>query len=96
METKRKRFTLDLEIPLQRRLKVFAALRGVSMRQYCLVAVEKELARDESTRAKSLPFGEEALERLASLQAQVFGQRKVAGDSVDLIRETRQARAKTQ
>mgnify|MGYP001565484266 CR=1 FL=1 len=94
MEAKRKRFTLDLEIPLQRRLKVIAALKGVSMRQYCLVAVEKELARDESTRAKSLPFGEEALERLASLQAQVFGQRKVAGDSVELIRETRQSREK--
>lgn len=94
METKRKRFTLDLDLSFQRRLKVIAALKGISMRQYCLVAVEKELARDESTRAKSLPFGEEALERLAYLRNQVFGQRKVTGDSVNLIRETRQARAK--
>ena len=96
METKRKSFTLDLDLFLQRRLQVIAALKGISMRRYCLVAVEKELAMDEATRAKSLPFGEESLERLASLQAQVFGQRKVAGDSVDLIRETRQSRAKAQ
>lgn len=95
METKRKRFTLDLEIPLQRRLKVIAALKGVSMRKYCLVAVEKELARDEATRVKSLPFGEEALARLASLRAEIFGGRKVAGDSTDLIREARESRAKT-
>ncbi|MBI4286879.1 MAG: hypothetical protein HY671_00445 [Chloroflexi bacterium] len=94
METKRKRFTLDLELPLQRRLKVIAALKGISMRQYCLAAVERELAKDEATGARSLPFGEEALEHLASLRTEVFGERKVAGDSVELIREARETRAK--
>lgn len=94
METKRKRFTLDLEVPLQRRLKVIAALKGISMRQYCLSALERELSKDEATRARSLPFGEEALERLASLRTEVFGGRKVTGDSVQLIREAREARAR--
>jgi hypothetical protein len=96
MESKRKRFTLDLDPPVQRRLKVIAALKGISMRQYCLVAVEKELAKDEATGAKSLPFGQEALDRLASLQAEVFGGRKLAGDSAQLIREARQSRVKAQ
>lgn len=94
MEAKKKRLTLDLDPPVQRRLKVIAALKGTSMRQYCLAAIERELANDEATGAKSLPFGEEALSRLASLQAEVFGGRRVPGDSTELIREGRQARAK--
>jgi hypothetical protein len=64
------------------------------MRQYCLTAIERELAKDEATGAQSLPFGEEALNRLASLQAEVFGGRQVPGDSTELIREARQARTK--
>ncbi len=94
MEVTKKRFTLDLDIPLQRRLKVIAALKGISMRKYCLVAVEKELAKDETREIKSLPFGEEALKRLASLRAEIFGGRKVTGDSTELIREARESRSK--
>ncbi|MCL4458423.1 MAG: hypothetical protein M1136_01330 [Chloroflexi bacterium] len=92
---KRKRLTIDLDPLLQRRLKVIAALKGISMRRYCLTAIEKELAQDESEEAKSLPFGEEALNRLSSLQAAVFGGRQVPGDSAELIREARAARAET-
>ncbi len=58
MKDERKRFTLDLDPSFQRRLKVIAALRGVSMRQYCLVAIEKELATDEAEGVMALPFGE--------------------------------------
>ena len=36
MQVKKKRLTLDLEPTFQRRLKVVAALKGVTMRQYCL------------------------------------------------------------
>jgi len=90
---KRKRLTIDLDPPVQRRLKVIAALKGISMRRYCLTAIEKELAQDEVEEAKALPFGEEALNRLASLQAEVFGGRQVPGDSSELIREARKARA---
>lgn len=94
MDTKKTRFTLDLDPIFQRRLKVMATLKGMTMRRYCLAAIERELANDEATGAKSLPFGEEALNRLASLQAEVFGGRKVPGDSTELIREARRARAK--
>jgi len=90
---KRKRLTIDLDPLIQRRLKMIAALKGISMRRYCLRAIEKELAVDGSEEAKALPFGEEALNRLSSLQAEVFGGRQVPGDSADLIREARAARA---
>lgn len=93
MEAKKKRLTLDIDPPIQRRLKVIAALKGTSMRQYCLAAIERELAKDETVGAKSLPFGEEALDRLALLQAEVFGGRTLAGDSAELIREARESRA---
>lgn len=94
MEAKRKRLTLDLDQPVQRRLKVIAALKGISMRQYCLTAIQRELATDEAKGAVALPFGQEALDRLTALQAEVFHGRKVPGDSSKLVREARQARAK--
>ena len=96
MEAKKKRLTLDLDPPVQRRLKVIAALKGTSMRRYCLAAIERELAKDATVGAKNLPFGEEALDRLASLQAEVFHSRTLPGDSAELIREARATRAKAQ
>ena len=94
METKRKRLTIDLAPPVQRRLKVAAALKGISMRRYCLTAIERELVKDEAEGAKVLPFGDEALDRLASLQKEVFGGRRLPGDSAEFIQEAREARAK--
>ena len=93
METKKKRLTLDLDPPLQRRLKVVAALKGISMRQYCQTAIDKELARDEVQAVESLPFGREALDRLDTLRTEIFGDRVLSGDSVEFIREAREARS---
>ena len=64
------------------------------MRQYCVTAIERELAKDEAEGAKALPFGDEALDRLAALQAEIFQGQKASGDSTDLVRESREARAK--
>ena len=93
MEVKKKRLTLDLDVLLQRRLKVVAALKGISMRQYCQAAIDKELARDEAQAVESLPFGREALDRLESLRTEIFGNRILAGDSAEFIREAREARS---
>ena len=46
-EVKKKRLTLDLDPAFQRRLKARAALNGVSMRQYCLSAIERQIHEDE-------------------------------------------------
>ena len=57
MQAKKKRLTLDLDPPVQRRLKAVAALKGISMRQYCLTAIGKELAMDEANGALGQPSG---------------------------------------
>ena len=49
-QTKEKRLTLDLKLAFHRRLKARAALEGVSMRQYCLTAIEKQIIEDEAER----------------------------------------------
>lgn len=93
MESKKKRLTLDLDPPVQRRLKVAAALRGISMRQYCLTAINRELAKDEVTAVTSLSFGHEALDRLDTLRMEIFGDEVLPGDSVDFVREARESRS---
>ena len=72
LEAKKKRLTLDIDPPTQRRLKVIATLKGISMRRYCLTAYERELEKDEANGAGTLTFGDEALRHLLSLQEEVF------------------------
>ena len=88
----KKRLTLDLDAPLQRRLKAVAALKGVSMRQYCQTAIEKELDEDESGDAAERPSVSGAAERFARMRKEIFGDRVLPGNSVDLIREGREMR----
>jgi hypothetical protein len=93
VKAQRKRFTLDLEPSMQMRLKVVAALKGVSMRQYCLTAIEKELGEDQVIEMPPTEFANTGLGRLISLRDEVFQGRQVAGDSTDLIRQARAERA---
>jgi hypothetical protein len=87
------RFTLDLDTSFQRRLKVMAALKGVSMREYCLAAISKELEGDEESKLKPLPFGHEALDRIDALRNKIFKGKVLKGDSAELIRQAREERA---
>ena len=90
MQAKKKRLTLDLDPPVQRRLKAVAALKGISMRQYCLTAIGKELAMDEANGALGQPSG--SFEGLIALRKEIFGGKVLPGSSVDLIREAREIR----
>jgi hypothetical protein len=92
MEVKKKRLTLDLDPPFQRRLKAIAALKGVSMRQYCESAIDRELTRDEVSDVSRRRFDREAFERLVALRREIFGGKPLPGDSADLIREAREIR----
>jgi len=92
----KKRFTLDLDPEVQLRLKVAAALRGVSMRQYCLAALEKELAKEDIATTDTPSFNLEAFEQLGKLRDEIFQGREALSDSVELIREAREIRAKEQ
>ena len=90
MQTKKKRLTLDLDPPVQRRLKAVAALKGISMRRYCLAAIDKELARDEANGAFAGSFN---IERLIALQEEAFGDKVLPADGAELIREARESRS---
>ena len=90
MQAKKKRLTLDLDPPVQRRLKAVAALKGVSMRRYCQAAIEKELARDEANGAFAGSFN---IERLVALQEEAFGDTALPGDGAEFIREARASRS---
>jgi hypothetical protein len=95
MDAKKRRLTLDLDPPLQRRLKAVTALKGISMGQYCQAAIEKEPAKDETQGLTALTFGQESLDRLEALQSKIFQGRTLPGDSAELIREARVSRMST-
>ena len=92
MEVKRKRLTLDMDPAFQRRLKVIAALKGVSMRGYCHAAIDKELTRDEADGLSGERFDRQSFERIVARREELFGGHPLPGDSADLIREAREIR----
>lgn len=92
MEAKKKRLTLDLDPAFQRRLKVIAALKGVSMRRYCQTAIDRELTKDEAEGVSGRRFDRRSFERVVARRTDLFGGRPLPGDSVNLIREARELR----
>ncbi len=89
MTVEKKRLTLDLDAPIQRRLKAVAALKGVSMRLYCQTAIERELAKDE---ADGLLSGRFSFAKLEASRDEILGDRVFQGDSVEFIRQSRESR----
>ena len=92
MEAKKKRLTLDLDPAFQRRLKVIAALKGVSMRGYCQTAIDREMAKDEADGLSGQRFDRQSFERVVAHREELFSGKPLPGDSVDLIREAREIR----
>ena len=93
MQAKKKRLTLDMDPAFQRRLKATAALKGVSMRAYCLAAIQRELVNDEVTEDRKESDIPDSV-RFARIREEVFGGRVLPGNSADLIREAREIRDK--
>lgn len=86
------RFTLDMTPELRTRLKIAAARKGVTMRQYSLSAIEQQLDREEVEVLSSSTFNREAVEKAKTLQESVFGKRRLADESAELIRQAREER----
>ncbi len=93
MDAKKKRLTLDLDAAIQRRLKSTAALKGVSMREYCQAAIEKELSKDEARVAEGQAVPPISIEQLIALSKEILGGRTLPGDSAEIISEAREERA---
>ena len=81
------RVTLDLDPSLKRRLKTAAALKGVSISQYCWAAVVRELAKDEGNGVGKLPASRTSFARLEARRDEILGDRVFSGDSTEFIRE---------
>ena len=92
MDAKKKRLTLDLDPTFQRRLKAIAALKGVSMRRYCQDAIDRELTKDEGNGMGGLLSPKPDHELFAELRQEIFGGRRLPGNSADLLREAREVR----
>ena len=94
MATAKKRLTLDIDPALQRRLKAAAALKGVTMREYCEnaleIALKQELLDDDIEREARVKSFNEFMAR----NREITGGRKFPGNSADIIREERELRAK--
>ncbi len=87
MEAENIRVVLELDPELRRRLKEAAALKGVSMSQYCWAAVVRELAKDEAYGAGKLPASRTSFARLEAKRDEILGDRVFSGDSTEFIRE---------
>ena len=87
------RFTLDMTADLRTRLKIAAARRGITMRQYSLEAISRQLTRDDIQVKTSSGFNMEAINKAKALQDSIFGNRRLTDDSVDIIRQAREKRA---
>lgn len=87
------RFTLDMTPELRTRLKIAAARKGITMRQYSLTAIEQQLDREETGVLASGTFTLETVEKARALQESFFGERRLVGESADLIRQAREERA---
>ena len=93
MATAKKRLTLDIDPNLQRRLKAAAALKGITMREYCESILEEALNQELPNRIPNREARQQALDDLTALRKKIFGGRKLPGNSADIIREEREIRA---
>ena len=92
MAVKKKRLTLDLEPSFHRRLKVVAALNGVTMRQYCYTAIARELEKDEPQAIAGPTASRSDAARFEKLQQKYFGDGTLPGNGAEFVREARDAR----
>lgn len=86
------RFTLDMTPELRTRLKVTAARKGTTMRQYALSVIEQQLAREDLGVLASGNFDLTTVDKAKALQASIFGEKRLPDESVELIRQAREER----
>ena len=83
---------LDLDPEVERRLEKAAAVKGISVRRYCLSAIDRELAKDEANGPDDALAAKPDHEMFAELRREMFKDGPLPGNSVDLLREAREIR----
>ena len=91
---RKKRFTLDMSPEIQTRIKIAAASKGVTMREYSLSAIEARLDQDELRTMIAGRFSPESVQEARIAKKRIFGDRKLADESAELIRQSREERIK--
>ena len=93
MATTRKRLTLDIDPDLQRRLKSAAALKGITMRDFCEGALEEAVDQDQPQQVTEGKSRLKEFNEFIARNRELTGGRKFPGNSADIIREERELRA---
>ena len=91
MGARKERVSLAMTNEERERLKDAAARKGVSVAEYCRVAIDREMAEDEGEEA---PRPHYDIEGLIALRKQIFGDRVLPTDSAEMIREAREERTR--
>ena len=97
-QTNRPRLMIDISPELRRRIKIAAAQRDISIREYIERILEEAVPEVEVSTAEeqSRPVSRESLERLLRTREEIIQERqgKPFSDSTELIRQMREERSK--
>ena len=72
------RFTLDMTPELRRRLKIAAACKGITMRQFALSAIEQQLSREDLGILASGNFDLTTVDRAKTLQTPILREKDLS------------------
>jgi hypothetical protein len=79
---------------IRRRIKTVAAQKDLSVSEYCLQAIEGQLAKEQqSPEETGMRTLNKAVEKARKFHAKHFGKRVFSVNSADLIREAREERS---
>ena len=85
--------TLSVDAAIHDRLKAAAALRGDSVDEYCLYAIDRQLSEDDGgPRTTGKPLTHATLDKFYARRKEILGDKKFPGNSADVIREMREER----
>ena len=84
MKPERKRFSLDLNIEFWRKLKLHAIEKNMTMREFCLSAIMKQMYRDEISEMPTLPSDVEGVRRYSDMMKELQSDYGVKGNPVNI------------
>lgn len=91
--TKRTRLVVDVSPELRRRIKVAAAERDITIRQYVVDALESAVAPDARPQSlRGRPVTKETIEYFRQMRGEMMQGRVFTDDSADLINHARDER----
>lgn len=77
---------------IRRQIKAMAARKDVSMSEYCLQAITKQLVEEREMNGEGMSSLKTAVRKAYKFQTQTFRGKTFAVSSADLIREARENR----